>query len=236
MEQPKKEDTQFVPAKLVNEIDPNRACEKISEKQASFLKCTPKISFRPMSPQTRSSLIEYDEDYMCTDEEPIDPAIQVIEDYSDLIDELYDAKMPKWRLVYEMTGRLDVKFKGVKKMGCQIEDVRKSKLNFIDNEKTMLNLKEPANNQIFMDQNKKLASITSTSVPLKNKKDSISSSEELTSKRTLPNITLAVIKPPNKIIKTAPLKETWTNHEKEQHDTLQKIFRQYRAERDTIYF
>ena len=95
-----------------------------------------------------------------SEDEYLDPYLYVREKYGDLMDELY-VKPSRWRLIYEMTGRLDIKFKGCRQMGCQLEDVRKSKLKFIDEEKTKLSVKNSTNNLIFLYQSKKLAA-TST--------------------------------------------------------------------------
>lgn len=78
-----------------------------------------------------------------------------IEQFSGLVEELY-MKPARWRIVYERTGRLDVKFKGAKKLEIKLDDVHNSKLKFLDSNKTKLNLKDPTNNLILTYQNKRL--------------------------------------------------------------------------------
>ena len=99
------------------------------------------------------STTEEEED---SEDEYVDPYLYVIENYGDLMDELY-VKPSRWRLVYERTGRMEFKFRGSKRMGCQIEDICKSKLKFVDESKTQLNVKNSTNNLILMYQSKKLA-------------------------------------------------------------------------------
>lgn len=83
-----------------------------------------------------------------------------MENFSDIIEEIH-AKPPRWRVIYERTGRLNVKFKSEKQLNknkkykgdsryeVRLEDIRKTKLKFIDADKSKVNLKDPTNNLIL---------------------------------------------------------------------------------------
>jgi len=63
--------------------------------------------------------------------------------------------MARWRIIYERTGRADAKFKGVPRMQLQLDDIRKSKMKFIDAEKTILSLKDSTNRLILAYKSKR---------------------------------------------------------------------------------
>jgi hypothetical protein len=97
---------------------------------------------------------EFDEDDD-DDEEEIDPFQYLIDEYSDVLDELY-VKPSRWRRLYEMTGRVDFKFKGARSLAVNLDDCRKSKLKFVDKEKSVLNVKDTTNNLILLYQSKRI--------------------------------------------------------------------------------
>jgi hypothetical protein len=78
-----------------------------------------------------------DESDTDVEDEYVDPYLYVTGKYGDLMEELY-IKPSRWRYIYETTGKLDVKFKGCKKMGLQLEDICMSKLKYVDEAKTQL--------------------------------------------------------------------------------------------------
>lgn len=118
------------------------------------------LNFVPAPPPPPAQLNDEstteEEEEVDSEDEYIDPYLIWEEEYGDLIDDLY-MKPSRWRLYYERTGKVDFKFKGCKKMGCQIEDICKSKLKFVDDSKTQLNVKNSTNNLILMYKSKKLA-------------------------------------------------------------------------------
>jgi len=67
-----------------------------------------------------------------------------------------DKNIPKWRLVYEYTGQLGVKFKGVESLKIKLDDVRKTKMKFLNREKTVINVKESRNDRIIKCKSKKI--------------------------------------------------------------------------------
>ena len=83
-----------------------------------------------------------------------------------VVEPLYE-KPPKWRIMYERTGRLDYKFRGEKKMSVKAEDVCQTKLKFVDPGKTKLNVKDSTNNLIFAYQAKKLRKYVKTEPTIK---------------------------------------------------------------------
>lgn len=66
-----------------------------------------------------------------------------------------DNNIPKWRLVYEYTGTLNVKFRSEKKLQIKLDDIRNTKMRFLDEEKTTINVKESTNDLIIRYKSKK---------------------------------------------------------------------------------
>lgn len=78
--------------------------------------------------------------------------------YGDVIQEEFYEKPSRWRLMYERTGLMNFKFNGGKRLELKAVDIRKSKLKFLDSEKTRLNVNEPTNKLILAYRQKKLES------------------------------------------------------------------------------
>ena len=53
-----------------------------------------------------------------------------------------DKNIPKYRLVYENTGRVNVKFRSEKKLMVKLEDLRMIKMKFSDKKKTSFYVKD----------------------------------------------------------------------------------------------
>ena len=78
-----------------------------------------------------------------------------IDEYAEVIYELY-MKPPKWRIMYERTGRLDWKFRGETHLSVPLDDLRLSKLRFLDEPlRTRLNTKDATNQLLLAYLNKK---------------------------------------------------------------------------------
>ena len=96
-----------------------------------------------------------------------------MENFSDIIEEIH-AKPPRWRVIYERTGKLGIKFKSEKQLNkkkkykadaryeVRLEDIRKTKLKFLDPGKSKVNLKDPTNNLILMYHLKRMKNHSST--------------------------------------------------------------------------
>jgi hypothetical protein len=84
--------------------------------------------------------------------------------YSKCFEELYE-KPPKWRVVYERTGQIDVKFRGATKMGVKLDDVRHSGLKFIDTNKTSLDVDDTTNKLKILYESKRHRFINETPAP-----------------------------------------------------------------------
>ncbi len=99
---PQSKDVQIV-SNFDNEIE----LVEIKEKAGRLPGCYVNFNFKPVSPPQSGSVFENDKESSSSDEEQIDPALTIHEDFSDFENE----KMPRWRLCYEMTGKI-IKFKG----------------------------------------------------------------------------------------------------------------------------
>ena len=93
-----------------------------------------------------------------------DPSVlfRIVDDiYRETIDEVLKySKPPRWRIVYEMTGRMDVKFRGAKQMGVKVDDVCASNLKFTDETKTTINVSNLTNKLLLQYQSKRLKAKT----------------------------------------------------------------------------
>jgi hypothetical protein len=153
--------------------------------------CVLNLNFVPMAPPpiteqtTESTTEESDTD---DEDEYVDPYLYVTETYGDLMEELY-VKPSRWRYIYETTGKLDVKFKGCKKMGLQLEDICKSKLKFVDEAKTQLDVKNSTNNLILMYQSKKKTAVTAGTTTASNANTASATVAKQTSTTSLSNKT-----------------------------------------------
>jgi hypothetical protein len=74
-----------------------------------------------------------------------------------------DDQVPKWRIMYDRTGRLNCKFRACKSMCINISDVR-TILKFKDQEKTRVDLKNITNKLLIEYQTKKTKKNTSTTI------------------------------------------------------------------------
>jgi hypothetical protein len=64
--------------------------------------------------------------------------------YADAIEEL-NMKPPRWRVIYENTGRLDIKFKGVKQLKVNAMNINNLKFKYLDESKTRIDLNDRTN-------------------------------------------------------------------------------------------
>ena len=113
--------------------------------------------FKPATPSSQTMATESEDD-----DEPYDFLAKFDELYGDEYSGVIE-NIPRWRLIYERTGRLDTKFKGVNRMEVKLSDVRLTRLKFTDKSKTRINVNEPSN-KIFIDyqakKSKKVSTIT----------------------------------------------------------------------------
>ncbi len=73
------------------------------------------------------------------------------EEFEDWRKDKYAKNVPKWRLHYEKTGKLGIKFRGVSKLIVKLNDVQKKNMKFIDKERAdPLVLNEDLNNEDFI--------------------------------------------------------------------------------------
>ena len=121
--------------------------------------CVLDSNFRPASPNQGQEMIipekNENEKDISSEEEEVDWFDKYEELFGDEIDSLY-VKPSRWRYIYETTGRLDIKFKGAKKMTVKLDDIRKTKLKYLDQEKTSINLKDSTNKLILLYQSKRI--------------------------------------------------------------------------------
>ncbi len=84
-------------------------------------------------------------------------------EFGDLNDK-YAKNVPKWRLHYERTGQLGVKFRGASRLEIKINDVQKGNMKFIDKEKTVVDCKDTTNKLIltYEDKRKKVRIVTNS--------------------------------------------------------------------------
>jgi hypothetical protein len=64
-------------------------------------------------------------------------------------------KTPRWRVIYETTGRLDVKFKGVKQLQVMAINLNSLKFKYLDESKTRIDLSDRTNKFLLKYSEKK---------------------------------------------------------------------------------
>lgn len=98
--------------------------------------------------------------------------LQLFDDmYGDAIEEL-NMKPPRWRVIYETTGRLDIKFKGVKHLQVNAINMNNLKFKYLDESKTRIDLNDRTNKFLLTYSQKKHknppTSIAPSSMPMTN--------------------------------------------------------------------
>ena len=61
----------------------------------------------------------------------------------------YNSNCPKSRYHYERTGNWNIKFRGASSFKIKLNDINKENINFINKQKTVLNINDPFNKFIF---------------------------------------------------------------------------------------
>ena len=93
------------------------------------------------------------------DDDEADDELELLEEYfleyKDRF-ESNDEKMPKWRIMYELTGKFEHVFRASQHMSCKLKNIDNMKLKFTDPQKTTINVKESTNN--FILKNRKVLS------------------------------------------------------------------------------
>jgi hypothetical protein len=77
----------------------------------------------------------------------------------EMVDPLY-TKPSKWRIIYERTGKVAI-FRGARHLNIKLSEIKKSKLRFLDAQKTKLNVKNTTNHLILTYINKRTTKKTS---------------------------------------------------------------------------
>lgn len=114
--------------------------------------CTFNPNFRPPSPAPKQSIYSDDDDS--------DDGLDLLDLFDMWYGDLYkdgtlNENIPRWRLHYEYTGRVDKVFKGEKKMLVKISDINES-LKFTDDSRTKVQLNDPTNKLVLAYQDKKV--------------------------------------------------------------------------------
>ena len=65
------------------------------------------------------------------------------------LDEVVYEKLPRWRRIYERTGRLNQVFQSKATMKIKLNDIHRMGVNFVDSSKTRVNLTDPVNLFLF---------------------------------------------------------------------------------------
>lgn len=96
-----------------------------------------------------------------SDDDETDDELELLEEYfleyKDRF-ESNDEKMPKWRIMYELTGKFEHVFRASQHMSCKLKNIDNMKLKFTDTQQTTINVKEPTNNFILKYEEKKVKS------------------------------------------------------------------------------
>ncbi len=77
-----------------------------------------------------------------------------VDTYADAIEEL-NMKPPRWRVIYETTGRLDIKFKGVKQLQVNAINMNNLKFKYLDEKNTRVDLNDRTNKFLLTYSEKK---------------------------------------------------------------------------------
>ncbi|CAF0822245.1 unnamed protein product [Brachionus calyciflorus] len=110
-----------------------------------------------------------------------------MENYNDFVEELH-VKPPRWRIIYERTGRIDFKFKSSRQLEVKLDDIGKTKLKYTDESKDCVNLKDPTNKLILLYQSKKLKNCSSNTnliTPVKSEPTTSQESKKIDRQKTL---------------------------------------------------
>ena len=81
--------------------------------------------------------------------------INHLSQYNQYLNDEYSKNVPRWRLMYEKTGKVDVKFRGASSLQIKLKDATKTKMSFLDPEKTKLNVNDPTNKLMLDYENKR---------------------------------------------------------------------------------
>ena len=75
--------------------------------------------------------------------------------YAQYLGDSYSENLPRWRLHYERTGKVNIKFRGESSLQIKLKDVKKGNMKFLDAEKTTINVNDTTNKLILIYESKR---------------------------------------------------------------------------------